>query len=499
MADATPTPALSSTADTMPYVPVSWMAVSAVLAAGAFLVLLLFFGYSAAFKDHKPLIMPSLLILPVVGVVLSFVARRMIRNSEGTRTGESLANAAWWISVIGGLGYSAYLFAIEYSIRREAKGELEQWVGYILKEDKENHDRAFTRVIEANRRGNLPAAGLVAQFPEIYIAFGQSDIVRIAKRNPGPDVCKFEADTLKDWMYRPGSIDCVVTGLLKCPEGTFPMEIPLRGNDAKAGMEGGGRQWSIIMPPNGLVVREKSTLTPYGWRIEELEKSGSGFAKELVVRSSSGPNAAQLVYQTMIRETPDIPFLEASRLVTPTGWAMAGGPASAVAFTKNYLASTKEYSDYLQNHLFKLPEGRDASPEQKQRFLTIWNTIGLLPTGLRIKGNDKIDSNAFLSVTDTAIEVSVPCEIPFPGTTGEMAAARGRVVVACTEPDVLAEVKRLRAEANPDQGTASPPPDFMKRAFKWRVVRIESDLHEVRMAPQQSGPGGTPPPPAFPG
>src|SRR5437879_3514558 len=117
-----PTPALASTADQTPYLPISWMAVAADTAAGLFLTALTALGI-AAFWGKKPLIIPELLILPVIGGVLSFAARRMIRNSEGTRTGERQANAAWWTCVVVGLGYAAYLFAIDYSIRREARTE----------------------------------------------------------------------------------------------------------------------------------------------------------------------------------------------------------------------------------------------------------------------------------------------------------------------------------------------------------------------------------------
>src|SRR5690348_16118686 len=127
MAESTSAPALPSTADPIPYVPVSWMAVAAFAVASLFVAILLAFGI-AAFLAKKPLVQAELLALPAVGVVLCFAARRVIRNSEGTRTGENLANTAWWICVIAGLGYAAYLLAIDFAIRRDAKAELERWV-----------------------------------------------------------------------------------------------------------------------------------------------------------------------------------------------------------------------------------------------------------------------------------------------------------------------------------------------------------------------------------
>ncbi|MCX8140615.1 MAG: hypothetical protein N3E46_13115, partial [Gemmataceae bacterium] len=82
----TPTPSLPATTDTSDYVPVSWMAVAAALVAAAFVFTLLFAAYTA-FTTRRPLVLPELLVLPAIAIVLSFAARRLIQNSEGTRTG----------------------------------------------------------------------------------------------------------------------------------------------------------------------------------------------------------------------------------------------------------------------------------------------------------------------------------------------------------------------------------------------------------------------------
>ena len=58
-ADQTRPPALPSTADAVPYVPVSWMAVGAASVAALFLLVLLVSGYSA-YKSRRPMINASL-------------------------------------------------------------------------------------------------------------------------------------------------------------------------------------------------------------------------------------------------------------------------------------------------------------------------------------------------------------------------------------------------------------------------------------------------------
>src|SRR5262245_61762458 len=136
MAEPSPAPALPSTADPVPYVPVSWMAVAAATVAGLFIAILLALAVSA-FVTKRPLVQAELLVFPAIGIVLSFAARRMIRNAEGTRTGDNLANIAWWTCVIGGLGYAAYLLAIDFAIRRDARIELERWVDHLKSGDPE--------------------------------------------------------------------------------------------------------------------------------------------------------------------------------------------------------------------------------------------------------------------------------------------------------------------------------------------------------------------------
>src|SRR5258707_1143870 len=86
--DLSRSPALPSTADTVPYVPVSWMAVGAGAVAALFFIVLFVSGYSA-YRSRRPMInAPELLFsLAAVTVLLSFAARRLIRDADGTRTG----------------------------------------------------------------------------------------------------------------------------------------------------------------------------------------------------------------------------------------------------------------------------------------------------------------------------------------------------------------------------------------------------------------------------
>lgn len=485
MAEPIPAPALTSTADATPYVSVSWVAVGAASVAGLFVFLLLFFGY-AAFREKKPVLIPELLVLPVIAMVLSFAARKLITNSEGTRTGTlfnvDLVKASWWVALVGGLGYSAYLFAIDYSVRRDAAGEGERWVGMVLNDEV---NRAFIRTLDPGRRGSLKAestAQLQAEFRIEYLTFTQCDLVQLAKRNPG--ACTFTPTGVREWNYQPGITRCAIGGTIKSPEGTFPMEMELRGIEGGVKAESAGRHWAISLSQNGFLNQDKSTRTPYGWRVLELERSADGFGKAFLERSGFGAFPRAVMYQTEINPDGNPKLLELGGYLSVTRIWVGVDPSLLLPFTA-------DYPKYIESQFIRTDSGGEHQPERRELFRRTWLENGLLVPGRRIKGNEKIDTHNFLTVTDNSVEVRVPCEVPLFGSGG---AARGRLVLACTEPDVVAELKRLRGEANPAQGTASPPDGFGKRPYRWRPLRVETDLMEVKV-PGPGGPGGTDAPP----
>jgi hypothetical protein len=485
MADATPVPALASTADPTPYVPVSWMAVAAMTVAGGFITVLVLLGLSAFFAK-KPLVQPELLAFPAIGIVLSFAARRVIRNSEGTRTGENLANTAWWICLIAGLGYAAYLLAIDYSVRRDAKNELVRWVDSIKAGDDASFNYAFLRTREPARRAGInpsDTAIIRGQFREEYIAFEQSDLVRLIRRNPGEQT-KFTPGAVKEWMYRPMGIECVYGGVLTCPEGTFEINVPLRGMEASGGAESLGRQWGVTLLPNGYIVPDKRLLTRYGWLVEALEVSGGRYGSQFVANVGTGPIGLAYAYHGMVRPNSNIRYWDTSIQTILPRCAVTGGLGILHPITDDYQA-------FFRDQFFKLPGGGEPSAELKRQFKIIWDTIGLLPPGGRLRNSP--DTNPLVKFTDAGVEVSVPCELPSPGVGGDLSAARARIVVVCNDPALVAELKRLRDEANPGSGTSVPPEDIRQRDFKWRVVRIESDLIKVQAA--QGRPGEPPMPP----
>jgi hypothetical protein len=158
------------------------------------------------------------------------------------------------------------------------------------------------------------------------------------------------------------------------------------------------------------------------------------------------------------------------------------------------------YAEYLDKYFFKREGGADPLPDQKKRFFESWKAQGLRAAGDRLKdvGGNAIDKEDLITITESAVEVRVPVEIPISGS-GKVESARGRLVVVCTDPAVLAELKQLKASANPSQGTAVPSDELLRRKASWRVVRVESDMLPVIVSqprpgdPTLPGGGGMPP------
>jgi hypothetical protein len=213
----------------------------------------------------------------------------------------------------------------------------------------------------------------------------------------------------------------------------------------------------------------------------------------------AGPPSHPYVYRGFIKPGGD-----------RVGWGeVALNPMLQFVFAMPTAASDAGYTDYIKNQFYRLPsekpEGAEPSLVQKNRFFNAWNTFGLMPPGTKFKdaGGGTPDKDPVISVTDGVIEVRVPIEIPvIPDQKGDRQGfARGRLVIACTDPALLELLKQLKSSADPAQGTITLPAELRTRLdpykdrasserwnFTWRVVRVESNMEPIPI--DQRGPGG---------
>ena len=488
-------PLLGSTADETPYVPVSWLAVAAATTAGLFALLLAIMGI-IAFRAKRPLLEEPLLIFGIIAIVLSFAARRVIRNSEGTRTGTlfgiDLPNVAWWGGLVLSLGYGSYLMAIAISIGNDARNEVQAWTSLVLKGDAESLTRAFHRTQDpSQRKGIRPddAAQMEGRWGKEYVAFKQCDLARILARNPDS---KIEVGGLRTWQFRT-TVDVTYSATLTNAEGTFRLLIPLRGVDsATAGTEGSaGRQWQIEFSPAGYVDKEHTLLTSYGWYMLNLTFTGSNTGRQFMTACTTSRETRTGAFIELGNARPeDELFL---RPLT-TGSAQARSAVVGIA-ASNFFRPGPEFLDYTARKLFALPGGAEPDAEKMKIFQAAWNTVGIVKAGERLR--DSTDINDQISFTDTTIEYRMPIEVPLPAAKGDSLAARGRLVMVCSDPAAVAEAKKLRSTAVASDATPMPHDGMSLKQIPWRVVRIESDLKPVRMEQRQQM--GPPPPGGGPG
>lgn len=515
-----PPPTLPNTADAAPYVQVHWLAVAAFGVAILFALLVMLLGINA-FKGKKSLVASELLLFPILTLVLCFAARRIIRNSEGTRTGVlfglDLVTVAWWVALVGGLGYSAYLAAIEVSIRNEARREAERWVGYLIQGEP---NRAFVRTLDPGRRAGMAddPAKLQAEFREQLLKFRQCDIARVTERNPGR--CKFEVHGV-DWRYQNAVVDCILAGTLTCPEGTFPVHVPLKGTESPAGAEGGtGRQWQVLPSEAGYIQRERIALTPFGWLMYDIELDGGRFGRSFI-GIAARPGWQYIVYRDFLRPAGN-PAAPPADVVAAWG-AVASGIGVGLGLP-SLPGEITNYRKYIGERFLALADADKLPKDQREfyraQFRSAWDHGRIAPGGAFVSASpDTYDLVRLIEDPQgviTGVEVTVPVEIrpdyrpldgnrigwsvdvPIPPNTpppSQMGPniARGRLIMTTADPKLLAELNQLRGSADPAHGAVSQPQEPGKRQLAWRVARIETDMYMVitrQPVPGPPGPGG---------
>jgi len=497
-ADPTPTPSfdtaprLQSTAAPDPasaYAPIAWSAVAALAIGGFFVALFLYLRWST-FSRNEPLVAPWLFVLPVAGIVVAFIARRQIAASEGTRIGTVYANAGWWLCVVGGLVYAAYLGTLDYTIRADAGAQLRKWTEELPKVVPDALDQpelfdAFYRTLPPGERGAFDPAGYAAEpdgpqaraardgmrsrYAPVLVKFRQSQVVRQAARYG--DECRFDLEGVRKWEYldQGKKIDCSLTATMRTPEGDFPLVVPM-----EAAVSRGNREWQVTLldgTAGGYPQR-----TPYGFLMARWVPESAHLAARdfLAVR--------QWLAQRSRLGQPDV---------------VAGvGPMVAVATAGPPLPN----EGFATNPVVTLPGGGTPPDEKVREFRALWDS----PAGrdrfrmLEILGEGQGEDPAVPVIDFTGDRLLVKTPVQYQPREAEQrgAGVRMRLVMECTDVALLAELKAARATAATDPRTPDLPKDspLLKLASipldKWKLLRFETDFQVVR--PPQAGPPGGP-------
>jgi hypothetical protein len=290
-------PVLSSTEPSKPdvYRPLSNLALAAIVLAGLYALLIAAFSVVALANSWPLFLNLWNLLVPITALVLAYVARQRIRNSEGVLSGQSLTTWAWWLSVLFGLGYAAYYFGTYLAVTWKAEDFARVWFEKI-RQGKTNE--AFWDTLDPIKRKSDNPSDPDWMFTRHGMASGPRskgmlsifqdfELVRLLE-NKGPDVeIKFLG--VKDWEYDKGGYRVEENYRITTPEGQFNSFLALKSTDSK---ELEGLAWQIEM--QHVPISGHRELSPLGLTLDKWRQDSRRFANEWIMKRSAGELAGFL-------------------------------------------------------------------------------------------------------------------------------------------------------------------------------------------------------------
>ena len=460
------------------YTPISGTAVASLIVAGFFVVILGVAALSAALSNDS-LHEIWFFAFPILSVVLAFVARKQIDASEGTRTGISYANAGWWISVVVGVVYAAYLIGNQFTVRNDAERYFTGWAEKVKAIDPDDPSSkaiyeacvlTLPPAMQARKINPRDTDAMDQAFGADLARLRQLDVVRIAVRNKGE--VEFIPLGLIEWEEGPRQINCTLSYTMRTPEGEFALRVPMQ-----AAVLDGQRVWQILPMESGYVT--SSSLTPYGWKVNQIDRDGRHEAQQFLANLASGPGGLQYAYIAFIKPggDPTTAFKWFQPEAILAREAVIGGTA-VLGVQAGGMDAVIGGPGFLTNF-----DGEPLTDAEHARFLRALMSGGVSPVSTSV-----VQSNVLEPVLDLdgdAVRMAYPAMVRLPGTGGY---AQVRIVLQAVDPKESAKLKALRdRDGSPGE---APPPDIKSDVTRWRVIRIESDLQSL---PAAAGPGGPPP------
>ncbi len=479
----------SASDDTIRYAPLSWMGMAAFAVAVLFVLLTLIMGF-IAYTEDRSLLSSILLALPLIGLILAFVAKQAIKNAEGAVTGIRFVNAAWWICLVGGACYGAYWLAVDWSVRSTGEKQLLEWTTKLIEGNPTtaqdpNIKEAFLKTLPpANAEGEFARNPKLfdAQFALPLQNLRNSHLLLIAHRNRG--AVTIETTGMKGWEQNDKDTIVETTAKLRCPEGEFPLTVPITSTVANK-----SRVWQVNLPREMIPVEQNGrpigNRTRYGWmlltadmlatrRMEEFLESLSGYpSKQPADRPnqqySPPPALGQaVVHHAMIANaTPD---LHSARVALSTvGRLQAMGGLGALPGDPS-----------LPPDFVARADGKPMSEQDRATLSEFW----FKPTRNRLLPPGQINpvipiKNNILELSETELVVKVPFEaapLAQPFVSRPKSFCIAWLVLVCDDKEVLAELNAAKKAGGP---LTDLPPQDGRRVYPFKVRRIESDLMPI--------------------
>jgi hypothetical protein len=490
VAELTPIPAAQRPAEPG-YQPLSGYAVAAVIVAGVFALALVVLVGIGLWSRRTPLSY-ELLLVPVTGFVLSIIARSHIRNAEGTRTGIGLANVSWWVCVLGGAGFAAFLAANDFALRRESQRQVDAFFETL----RAGHDEeAFDKyVLPPELRGRADVG--TPEFEQVYAPAGYSGYknhpVIYAFRENGTAV-QVEHVGAKDVGQEGDGFKATHKYRITLPEGVFTTQVKMVASEPR----GGGRpQWHIELGRSvGVTYPDWEYMSRYGGLEMQTQQEAEAFGREWMGHFSTGRLGQAYLY-TRPKADRERGTAQLAAAAVLAGGSLLAGPVEADGHPITAPGMPRPTPDeLLKAGLFRRDAAGAPLPDGKvQELRESWATVNIGPVvgGRRqMMGLPEASERTTFTLTPTEVTVAIPAELVYGAGGRKLSPAT--VGIVCSDPDLINLLTAARAQgaADRDDGSAAlktlPPRDWR---VAWVQTTLEPPASPMGASAGRPGPGG---------
>lgn len=496
MADMLNTRALDHSVTEIDYKPISGWAVAALTVSG-FYVLLVGLIAGTALYERRPALSGFFVILAVIGLILSIIARIHIKRSEGTRAGLKQAAIAWWLSVLGGAAFGAYIYASKLALQQQAESVSREWFSLLKqgKDDPTKLNEAFLLTIPPSRRqgiGPENAAEIDANFGAAQLPeFRNSELVRLFERY-GEEVDVVSLG-VANWQQIDSGYQIDYSFQVRSPEGLADLNLILFGSEGKDFV---GRQWHIAMGKGAMTIQSRTT---YGRLLNHLQDEAREIGEAWQFNFVKGHFADLFAMTLPTADRKTVAALNAVQIAIVKVAGIPVGPISQLAIptvarqAKDMKSADLLYNALQSNDFFAITE--KISEEKKSRLRNAFQLKQMMKGGESKYIN--LETAPQMSVTPQEIRYSYPIEFMVAGGSGtQPLLCGGRLVIVSHNPQLIAELidQHAKGKSNPRAKDETPTNLLTSRpARDWRVLHFESNLELLQMPKSTPGPGAGPP------
>jgi hypothetical protein len=318
------------------YRPVSVLAIAGLSIAVLQTVLILSFAVNALLKATPlvdPWILPFALVTLVAGALVSLLAWWQIRQSEGTRAGLALAKWGWWLSLLSGLGYLAYYFAIDAAVGLDAKKFTDKWFDKLREGDLNG---AFVLTRDPERQKNISPNNpedmkpFTVKGPHGYSdlqQFESKDLIRFVLQ--GGKKADVQSLGVREWEYNSDAKTYQVKlgYRVKTPEGSMDCLVTVKGSN-----KSGGRQWQVT----DASLAGNAKLSDLGLTVDAWSNQSAKVATGFLLKLAAGHTWEAYLDQVEPRERErlraEFAVWNRQHLAAWAASLPAAGPACAAGF-----------------------------------------------------------------------------------------------------------------------------------------------------------------------